>query len=210
VSAIVIDQGSNWTRIGFGGEDTPKGVIPTYYGRTRNADYDQEVLPDTSERNEAFRYFFGDNNIFTPRAGLEIETPITNGIVTDWDANERLWKYCLDEYIVSDLSEHPLLITEQIWNTDENRIKAMELAFETFDFPAFYIAKRPVCSLFASGKGSGLVVDVGAKSATVTPIIDGLALFKRKWIITEFCRQEGDEQGTKTYEGASSEASPEI
>jgi actin-related protein len=41
-------------------------------------------------------------------------------------------------------SEHPLLCTEPAWNTLENREKMMELAFEKFDAPAFYVAKDAV------------------------------------------------------------------
>ncbi|ANB14652.1 Arp4p [Sugiyamaella lignohabitans] len=109
---------------------------------------------------------------------MEIASPMTDGIVSDWDATEKLWRYGLEDILGAQVTEQPLLITEQIWNTDENRKKAMEVAFESLDTPAFYIAKRPVCTLFASGKGSGLVVDIGADIASVTPVLDGLTLFK--------------------------------
>lgn len=40
--------------------------------------------------------------------------------------------------------EHPLLCTEPAWNTKENREKMIELAFEKFHFPAFYLAPDAV------------------------------------------------------------------
>ena len=39
---------------------------------------------------------------------------------------------------------HPLLCTEPAWNTKEKREKTMELAFEKFQFPAFYLAQDAV------------------------------------------------------------------
>lgn len=162
VSAIVIDQGSRWTRAGYAGEDTPKAVVPTHYGKIK----------------ETGQYFFGDNNVQFPRSNLEILSPTTDGIVSDWEATEKLWEYCLKDVLGADMSEHPLLITEQLWNTDQNRERAMEIAFEKLDAPAFYCVKRPVCSIFASGKANGLVVDVGDAVSTATPVVDGLVLFK--------------------------------
>jgi actin-related protein len=106
---------------------------------------------------------------------------MSDGVVRDWDATQDLWEYCLKKELSVRLDERPLLITDQLWNTNENRTKAMELAFETLKVPAFYMVKSPVASLYATGKGSGLVVDVGAEVATVTPILDCLALYKRKY-----------------------------
>lgn len=48
-------------------------------------------------------------------------------------------------------SEHPLLCTEPAWNTVENREKMMELAFEKFEFPAFYLAKDAVMTAYVCG-----------------------------------------------------------
>ncbi|KAA8911055.1 hypothetical protein TRICI_003936 [Trichomonascus ciferrii] len=109
---------------------------------------------------------------------MEVSTCMEDGIVQDWEAATKLWEHGIRECLYADPSDHPVLLTEQIWNPDENRARAMEFFFETLDAPAFYAAKSPVCSLFASGKGSGLVVDVGADVTTVTPVIDGLVLYR--------------------------------
>ncbi|CAN6674455.1 actin-related protein 4 [Trichomonascus vanleenenianus] len=205
VSALVVDPGSYYTRFGFAGEDTPKAIISSNIGVRPNPDYDEEMannepaepasgtkdeeddgrLPNTHLRKRAeerkkqkMRYYFGDDDINMPKEGMEIVNPMKNGLVADWDLEQRLWDYAFTDVLGVDPSEHPLLMTEQIWNPDEQRIKAMEMAFETFDAPAFYVVKSPVCSLFASGKGSGLVVDIGDQITTVTPVIDGLTLFK--------------------------------
>jgi actin-related protein 4 len=69
-------------------------------------------------------------------------------------------------------------MTEPVWNTPKNREKTIEVAFEDFDVPAFYLAKSAVCAGFASGKSSGLIIDVGGSNISVTPIHDGFVLKK--------------------------------
>lgn len=132
----------------------------------------------SSNSRKKYKYFIGDNSVHVPRADIEIKSPMREGIVHDWDAMEQIWDHALNKTLGIDMSEHPYLITEQPWNTRENRRIAMELAFEKFKVPAFYIVKSPVASIFASGKGSGLVVDIGHTTVSVTPIIDGLPLYK--------------------------------
>lgn len=180
VNAVVIDTGSCWTRAGFAGEDTPRAVVPTSYG-VRIDEGDAEELPDAdSPTNGGGKktYYFGDSDINYPRAGMEVCNPIKDGIVQDWDAITNLWDYSVENVLQTEVKGSPLLFTEQIWNDDASREKMMEIAFEHFDAAATYIVKSPVCSLFASGKGSGLVVDIGAELTTVTPVLDGLVLFK--------------------------------
>lgn len=196
VSALVIDSGSCTTRAGFAGEDSPKTVFSTSYGYRDAEDVEMTDKPEADGEDEDSRspnggsdnksgspkkqtqYFIGDNSIHIPRNDVEIRNPMNDGIVSDWDATEQLWDHIFKKTLQVDCANHPLLLTEQIWNTKKNREAAMELALETFDFPAFYIVKSPVASLFASGKGSGLVVDIGHDVTSVTPIIDGLPLYK--------------------------------
>ncbi|VVT44179.1 uncharacterized protein SAPINGB_P000330 [Magnusiomyces paraingens] len=188
VSAVVLDTGSWTTRAGFAGEDTPKAVFSTSYGlreepeeeskEKKDADGDtaMEEKQTTSEKRK--HYYIGENSLHLPRANTEIHNPMHEGVVKDWTAMEQIWDYALNKSLGIDPTEHPLLVTEQPWNSRANRASAMQLAFETFSVPAFYIAKTPVAALFASGKGTGLVVDIGHDVVSVTPVIDGLPLYR--------------------------------
>lgn len=159
-------------------------MVPSYYGVKENPNYDAEKLvdADSEESNEQYEYFFGDSAVSVPRAGVEIKTPFEDGRVIDWQAFQKLCEYCLIQILGSNafenLAEMPILLTEQIWATDADREAAMEIAFKEWKVPAFYIIKVPVGAVFACGKGSALVVDIGAQFTTVTPVFDGLALFK--------------------------------
>ncbi|KAL1982554.1 hypothetical protein VTN96DRAFT_1211 [Rasamsonia emersonii] len=193
VSAIVLDPGYSTTRAGFAGEDTPKSVVPTYYGK---------YSTDTE------KYIFGDDIFVTPRPGLSIHNPIgRDGVVEDWEMAEKLWEYSFKSRLIGakpqnpllnglnevpegelptemegveteekPLADSPLLMSECGWNPTKAREKTIEIAMESWGTPAFYLAKNGVLAAFAAGKASALVVDVGASNVSVTPVHDGMVL----------------------------------
>ena len=96
------------------------------------------------------------------------------------------------------------------------------MCFEQFDTPAMYIAPNAVCSGLSMAKPTSLVVDIGASGTSVTPIVDGFALYKsvRKCPIggslfnkevrdylTTVCHQ-GTDNGTGTGSGGGIELRP--
>jgi len=110
------------------------------------------------------------------RDGVELRGPTTDGLISDWEVTEKLWGYALDEMLHVDPREHPVLATEPSFNTRANREKYAELIFEKFQVPALYIAKSAVLSAFALGRATALVVDCGAATTSVTPVLDGYIL----------------------------------
>lgn len=66
----------------------------------------------------------------------------------DWDGMEQIWHAAFRDNLRVDPTEHPLICTEPAWNTPEKREKMVELAFEKFDFPAFYLAKDAVMTAY--------------------------------------------------------------
>lgn len=160
ISAIVLDPGYSVTRAGFAGEDTPKSVVPTYYGQ-READG---------------RLVFDDNAIHNPEPALEIHNPLNkDSVVEDWDSATKLWEYAITSRLIGHkptsalrnglndpedkdhdvamedaqerekpLEETPLLMTEPGWNPTKNREKAMEIAMENWGCPAFFMARSGV------------------------------------------------------------------
>ncbi|GAA5983588.1 hypothetical protein JCM5350_004876 [Sporobolomyces pararoseus] len=167
VGALVLDIGSGTVRAGYAGEDTPKTLFPTAYSTVPSSDPSQ---PPTHVHGVAAHLY---------RPHSTIQSFVSDGIVTDWNAAERALDHAFsDRMRLKSLEEYPLLVTEASWNTKENREKMCEIAFEKWDTPAYYAVDKAVMSSFASGKGSALIIDVGEDLMSVIPIYDGFVLRK--------------------------------
>lgn len=72
--------------------------------------------------------------------------------------------------------EHPLLITEAPLNSRRNRDAMAEIFFESIRAPALYFTPPSVLSLYASGRTTGVVLDVGEGVMQAVPVYEGFAL----------------------------------
>ena len=52
----------------------------------------------------------------------------------------------------------------------------LQVMFETFEFPAMYLAMQPVLSLHASGRTTGIAVDSGDGITHTVPVYEGHAI----------------------------------
>lgn len=106
--------------------------------------------------------------------------PMKNGLNDGGDANGDNVDVDMDavEHLEKPLEDSPLLVTEPGWNTAKAREKYIEIAMEEWGTPAFYLQKTGVLAAFASGKASGIVIDVGASHTSITPVLDGMVLRK--------------------------------
>lgn len=167
VSAIVLDPGYSTVRAGFAGEDTPKSLIPTFYGRYKVGDEERVV--------------FGDDIFVTPRPGFSIHNPMgRDGVVEDWEMAERVWEHSFTSRLTGmkplnplqnglndappngelpvemegvetdekSLADSPLLMTECGWNPTKAREKTIEIAMEKWGTPAFYLARTGVLAAY--------------------------------------------------------------
>lgn len=157
VTAIVIENGSSTTRIGYSGYRMPTYVVPTAYAK------------DAGSKE----YLFGDKNLNDPVPGRDIYTPMFGGCVSDWDAMAAFWQWIYAEKLHVAPNEHPLAICEQAWNSTASKQRAVQVAFEQLEVPVFTIVKSPICAAYESRVPTALVIDVGASQASVCPVLDG-------------------------------------
>lgn len=52
----------------------------------------------------------------------------------------------------------------------------IEIMFETFNVPSFYLSIQAVLSLYSSGRTTGLVIDAGDGVTHTVPIFEGYTL----------------------------------
>jgi centractin len=139
-TALVIDNGSGVIKAGFGGEEQPSLLFNAYVGRPK---YDKVMVATTSDQN----IFIGEQTEKF-RGVLKINYPIKHGIITDWKDMELLWRHVYEKLNVSP-KEHPVLLTEAPLNPYQNRVRAAEIFFETFDVPSLFFQTQAVLSLYA-------------------------------------------------------------
>jgi centractin len=72
--------------------------------------------------------------------------------------------------------EHPVLITEAPFNARSNRDQMAEIFFEAFRVPALFTSPSAVLSLYASGRTTGVVLDVGEGVTHAVPVYEGFCL----------------------------------
>ncbi len=59
------------------------------------------------------------------------------------------------------------------WIDKADREKMTQIAFETFNVPALYIAPSPLFSLYSTGRTTGIAVDSGYERTDCVPIHEG-------------------------------------
>ncbi|RAR09617.1 Actin/actin-like protein [Stemphylium lycopersici] len=198
VSAIVLDPGYSTVRAGFAGEDVPKSVCPSFYGQTSSGErlFGENAIHAPTGGLEIKNYWGSDGIVedwdtatklwehaITSRlTGAKPTDPKKNGLNDGDDANGSGEAMDVDMEAVENnekpLEDSPLLVTEPGWNSAKAREKYIEIAMEEWGTPAFFLQKTGVLAAFASGKASGIIIDVGASHTSVTPVLDGMVLRK--------------------------------
>ncbi|XP_062605147.1 actin-3-like [Saccostrea cucullata] len=168
-AALVIDNGSLLCKAGFAGDDAPRVVFPAFVGRPKHQF--QSMIPNRNLKDSYVGY-----EATKKRGFLNFKYPIEQGIVTNWDDMEMVWRHTFDNELHVATEEHPVLLTEAPLNPKANREKMTQIMFESFRFPAMYVAVQAVLSLFHSRLTTGTVLDSGDGVTHAVPIYEGNAL----------------------------------
>lgn len=107
---------------------------------------------------------------------LSLRYPIDHGVITSWDDMEKIWHHCFFNELRIDPSEHPCMLTEAPMNPQTNREKMINIMFQTFCVPSFYVSIQAVLSLYSSGRTTGIVLDSGDGVTHTVPIYEGYSM----------------------------------
>lgn len=114
--------------------------------------------------------------INVPRPSCEIQSYMKDGMIDNWDLFEQVLNYTYEKVVQSEAEFHPVLFSEASWNVRNNREKLIELMFEKYNVPAFFLVKNAVLAAFANGRATALVVDSGATHTSAVPVHEGYVL----------------------------------
>jgi len=177
---IVVDNGTASIKAGFAGGSKPKLVMGTKVGKAKH----MRIMPGGALEQEAMEQYYIGQKLEEHRGAFILAHPMERGRVigdgndkASWEQMELLWKHLYSkDGLNAKMEEHPVLLTETPLNPMSNRERAAEIFFETFRVPALYFAPQSVLSLYASGRTTGVVLDVGEGVTHAVPVYEGFAL----------------------------------
>ncbi|KAK3580759.1 hypothetical protein CHS0354_023044 [Potamilus streckersoni] len=167
---IVCDNGTGFVKCGFAGSNFPSHIFPSLVGRPiiRSTEKIDDIeVKDIMLGEEASKL----------RSMLEVNYPMENGIVRNWDDMLLLYDYTFGAGKMNiDPKNSKILLTEPPMNPMKNREKMVEVMFEKYGFYGVYIAIQAVLTLYAQGLITGVVVDSGDGVTHICPVYEGFAL----------------------------------
>uniref|UniRef100_A0A4W6E3Q7 Actin-related protein 2 n=1 Tax=Lates calcarifer TaxID=8187 RepID=A0A4W6E3Q7_LATCA len=196
---VVCDNGTGFVKCGYAGSNFPEHIFPALVGRP--------IIRSTAKvGNIEIKDLMVGDEASELRSMLEVNYPMENGIVRNWDDMKHLWDYTFGpEKLDIDSRSCKILLTEPPMNPTKNREKIIEVwdsgpgqtsfppvfslkclcnvvflcfqvMFETYQFTGVYIAIQAVLTLYAQGLLTGVVVDSGDGVTHICPVYEGFSL----------------------------------
>eukprot|EP01126_Amoeba_proteus_P066064 TRINITY_DN9497_c0_g2_i2.p1 TRINITY_DN9497_c0_g2~~TRINITY_DN9497_c0_g2_i2.p1 ORF type:complete len:329 (-),score=71.78 TRINITY_DN9497_c0_g2_i2:284-1270(-) len=159
-NTIVIDPGSAYFKAGLAGTFVPKLVFDSVIGKPKTPG----PHPGMGEKAR----YIGDEAL-TKRLVLDLNWPIANGRITDFDAMEKMLTFTFGELEVH-AEEHPILFSEGSMIKQDQREKLAQLVFEKFNVRGFFATHEAIMAAYGSGRTTALVIDFGEHKTDVIPV----------------------------------------
>lgn len=186
--AVVIDNGTGYTKMGYAGNTEPQFIIPSALALP-NADGGSGTVKAGGKSAaqtkgiEDLDFYIGDEAMDISHT-YQIRYPVRHGQVDNWTHMEQYWEHCIFKYLRCEPEDHHFLLTEPPLNAPENREYTAEIMFETFNVPGLYIAVQAVLALAASWTSknvtertlTGTVVDSGDGVTHIIPVAEGYVI----------------------------------
>ncbi|XP_042333349.1 actin, clone 302-like [Sceloporus undulatus] len=160
IPTLVVVNSTKVCKAGFAGHDAPNVVFPSVVGR----------------RGRTAKDFYVGEEAQRKRDILTLTHPIAHGYISNWDDMEKIWHHAFYQELQVAPEDYPVLLTKHSMGRKCYPEKMMQIMFETFSVPAFYVAIQAVLSLYASCRTTGVVVHVRGSHVDTVPIYEGHAL----------------------------------
>jgi actin-related protein len=163
---IMTDIGSRNIKAGFCGDDTPKTVFPNVI----SSPLSQVAMIAMSTKS---RYVGSEAQ--EKRGLLALKYPVQRGEVTDWDDFTAVMEHLTyNELRVG--TPFGYVFNEPIFSSKKYRERLAEMVFEHFEVHNFYACATGILSMYASGRTSGIVLDIGEGLTQVMTMMEGFLI----------------------------------
>ena len=166
-SSIIIDNGTYRCKAGYSYDDVPRVDIPTVLGfpSSQGGENDQDQID----------IFVGEEAL--QKGGiLDLHYPIVKGEFKDLPIMERIWKHIFHTELVADIKSYHVVVTAAAFAKYSNKKEMAQSLFEKLNIESLYITNTSTLSLYANGKTTGIVVDIGYQTTSCVPIYEGFVL----------------------------------
>jgi actin len=158
-AVAVIDIGGSSVKAGWAGDDVPSLIFPSVLA----TGFKKDVECVEADWRGA--------------SGEDMVSPIQRGCVRDWKKLESLLSITFDKLGVSTPGDSvSVLLTESPKASASDRVILADMLFTQFGVPSISIGNSASLSVFAAGRTSSVVVEMGAGVTSVVPVYEGLAL----------------------------------
>lgn len=170
--SIIIDNGSYSCKAGFSQDDMPRVEIPTVLGKPsslgKDIDYNDEELNQLD-------IFVGEEAI--SKGGiLDLKYPIKKGRIEDFDTMKKIWNHIFYNELLAEAKSHPVIVSESPYAPYEDKLKMAQVLFEELNVENLYMTNTSTLALYANGRTTGIVVDIGYEMTSCVPIYEGFVL----------------------------------
>ncbi|KAJ1695951.1 hypothetical protein LUZ63_012649 [Rhynchospora breviuscula] len=191
--AVIFDNGTGYSKLGFAGNSEPSFILPTVVGVNdsflKNLRHTDSNSTDTANWLAQYNagvmadldFHIGDDALSKSGGIYTIDRPIRYSQVENWDTLEKFWQQSIYNYLRCDPEEHYFLLTDSPVTSPESREYMGEIMFETFNVPGLYIAVQSMLTLAAGystpkSDMTGVVVDIGDGAPQVVPVVNGYVI----------------------------------
>ncbi|KAJ2423626.1 hypothetical protein GGF47_003178, partial [Coemansia sp. RSA 2524] len=133
------------------------------------------LTSDSEQDSNGPNYVFGsaleDADANTIDSTVEI---MTNGFVNDWDVLSAFLRHIVTKELgirISDNTSAFLFSIPVQWPKSDMENLA-QIAFEDINAPTIMIMEQPLLAAYGNGGVTGIVIDMGHDTTTVTPVVD--------------------------------------
>lgn len=163
--AVVIDLGSGFIKAGLQSDTLPTCILPSLIGRPRRRFTYQFQENQTFAGDEAVAY----------RHQLSFSNPINHGHIEDWIELEELLGYTFRVGLGIDTKDRPILLSAPPLASTTHQQRLVESMIEIHEFNEVNLSIQGILALYATGRTTGLVVEIGEGVTQVVPVHEGYA-----------------------------------
>jgi len=165
---VIIDNGSGQIKAGVAGYEQPQAHFSHLIGKPK----DTSVVVGTVNRE----YYVGES-AQSKRGILQLSYPMQHGTIENYDDWEKVIGYTYYNELKIAPEEQPLLLTDAPLTPKNQREKMVEILMEKFEIPAVHFGIQGALALMASGRLTGVCLDVGDGATHCVPMYDGQCRF---------------------------------